>query len=78
MPRKEEQEQEVFDGVSKFFNLVTGILILIFICMIWAIIPIFIINHMFLYLVIQGVLIARTLYPFLLSRKIRRNKKRNI
>ena len=44
MPRKEEQEQEVFDGVSKFFNLVTGILILIFICMIWAIIPIFIIK----------------------------------
>jgi hypothetical protein len=49
MPRKEEQEQEVFDGVTKFFNLVTGILILIFICMIWAIMPIFIINHMFLY-----------------------------
>jgi hypothetical protein len=49
MPSKEEEEDEEVDGVTKFFNFVTGVLILIFICMIWAIIPIFIIHHIFLY-----------------------------
>ena len=49
MPRKKEEEDAEVDGVTKFFNCVTGILILILICMIWAIIPIFIIHHIFLY-----------------------------
>jgi hypothetical protein len=50
MPRKkEEDDKKEVDGVTKFFNCVTGILILILICMIWAIIPIFIIHHVFLF-----------------------------
>jgi hypothetical protein len=54
MPRKKEEEaaqkaQEEVDGYRKFFNFVTNMLFLIFICMIWAIIPIFIIHHVFLF-----------------------------
>jgi hypothetical protein len=49
MPRKKEEEDEEVDGYRKFFNFVTNMLFLIFICMIWAIIPIFIIHHVFLF-----------------------------